>query len=92
MGITSGAAFLLGFLLIAHPRKININANCNTASSYNLFWYLSFNKMQKHMKSMRHFLSSTDEINFSWLKYSFCHVLKIFLSNGCSRIIQGIRL
>jgi AraC-like DNA-binding protein len=27
MGITSGAAFLLGFLLIAHPRKVNIVAN-----------------------------------------------------------------
>lgn len=27
MGITSGAAFLLGFLLIAHPRKINAIAN-----------------------------------------------------------------
>ncbi|WP_348824354.1 helix-turn-helix domain-containing protein [Flavobacterium aestuarii] len=27
MGITSGAAFLLGFLLIAHPRKINAEAN-----------------------------------------------------------------
>jgi len=27
IGITSGAAFLLGFLLIAHPRKVNITAN-----------------------------------------------------------------
>ena len=27
MGITSGAAFLLGFLLMAHPRKINVIAN-----------------------------------------------------------------
>lgn len=27
IGITSGAAFLLGFLLIAHPRKVNIMAN-----------------------------------------------------------------
>lgn len=27
MGITSGAAFLLGFLLIAHPRKVNVVAN-----------------------------------------------------------------
>lgn len=27
MGITSGASFLLGFLLIAHPRKVNIIAN-----------------------------------------------------------------
>jgi AraC-like DNA-binding protein len=172
MGIVSGAAFLLGFLLIAHPRKINAIANRylglfivtlglamleiplfyqnfhlkhpnifelmglsrflmapflyisvlyftsldkrfgkkilwhflpflifiifrfpffitgrNIEFSYSvgrivffilqmtlplqaiIYWYLSFSKLQKHMKNIRQFSSSTEEIDLSWLKY-----------------------
>lgn len=172
MGITSGAAFLLGFLLIAHPRKANVIANRylgvfivmlgltmleiplfyqkfhlkhpnifesiglirfliapvlyisilyftslqkkfekkmvwhflpfliflvfrfpffitgkNIEFSYAtgrivffilhmalplqtvIYWYLSFSKLQKHIKHIRQFSSSTEQIDLSWLKY-----------------------
>lgn len=177
MGITSGAAFLLGFLLLAHSRKVNLIANIylglfvitlglamleiplfyqkfhlkhpnlfemiglirfltapflyisilyftsfhkkfekknlwhflpfliflifrfpffitgkNIEFSYEtgrvvffilktalplqaiIYWYLSFRRLQNHLKNIREFSSSTEEINLFWLK-SFLLVL-----------------
>ena len=183
MGITSGAAFLLGFLLLAHSRKVNIMANIylgvfvitlglamleiplfyqkfyvkypnlfemiglirfltapllyisilyftslhkkfekknlghflpflifllfrfpffitgkNIEFSYAvgrvvffilqtalplqalIYWYLSFRKLQKHMKRIRQFSSSIEEINLSWLKYFLLVLMLIVMA------------
>jgi len=183
MGITSGAAFLLGFLLIAHPRKTNAVANKylglfiitlglamleiplfyqnfhvkhpnvfeliglarfltapllyisilyftvlqkkfdrkilwhflpfvffllfrlpffltgkNIEFSYSvgrivffilktalplqtvIYWLLSFNKLQKHIKNIRQFSSSTDEIDLFWLRYFLLVLVLIIIA------------
>jgi AraC-like DNA-binding protein len=183
MGVTSGAAFLLGFLLIMHPQKINRIANCwlglfvvtlglamleiflvsenfqsshpvlfdlvglmrfitapalyisilcftsfnkrfdkkilwhflpfliflifrlpffitgkNIEFSYSvgrivffvlqialplqtiIYWYLSFSKLQKHIKYIRQFSSSTEQIDLSWLKYFLLILMVIIIA------------
>jgi len=34
-----------------------------------IYWYLSFMRLQKHMKNLCQFSSSTEKIDLSWLKY-----------------------
>jgi AraC-like DNA-binding protein len=193
MGITSGAAFLLGFLLIAHSRKVNVLANTylgvfvitlglamleiplfhqnfhlkhpnifeliglvrfltapflyisilyftslqkkfekkilwhflpfvffllfrfpffitgkNIEFSYEvgrvvffilqtalplqalIYWYLSFSKLQSHIKSIRQFSSAIEEIDLSWLRY-FLLVLVLIIIAWFNLVFFGLQ-
>jgi AraC-like DNA-binding protein len=45
-----------------------------------IYWFLSFNKLQKHIKGISQFLSSTDEIDLSWLKYFLLVLMLIVIA------------
>jgi AraC-like DNA-binding protein len=45
-----------------------------------IYWYLSFSKLQKHIKYIRQFSSSTEQIDLSWLKYFLMILVLIIIA------------
>jgi AraC-like DNA-binding protein len=45
-----------------------------------IYWYLSYNKLQKHIKYIRQFSSSTEQIDLSWLKYFLLILMLIIIA------------
>jgi AraC-like DNA-binding protein len=45
-----------------------------------IYWYLSFSKLQKHIKHIHQFSSSTEQIDLSWLKYFLLILVLIIIA------------
>ncbi|PJJ10640.1 helix-turn-helix protein [Flavobacterium sp. 1] len=45
-----------------------------------IYWYLSFSKLQKHIKYIRQFSSATEEIDLSWLRYFLLVLILIIVA------------
>lgn len=45
-----------------------------------IYWYLSFSKLQKHIKYIRQFSSSTEKSDLSWLKYFLLVLMLIVIA------------